>query len=223
MPWHKCQQNIGKIAQPTQTPSWPKTPQIEPWLVWDELDGDDGEPEPALKTKVLDGACIFANRAGWATGAGCALHQWAMAEDQELTVVKPEVCWQLPIRRHEEWEERTDGQEILRTTLGEYDRRGWGNGGEDFDWYCTTDSACHNSPEPMWRSHISELTALMGKKAYELLAAHCEACPASRCRQVGQYRLATAPSKQKSWLVATSFPKCGRFIALVPSETGCGQ
>ena len=148
--------------------------QIEPWLVWDELDGDDGEPEPALKTKVLDGACIFANRAGWATGAGCALHQWAMAEDQELTVVKPEVCWQLPLRRHEEWEERTDGQEILRTTLGEYDRRGWGNGGEDFDWYCTTDSACHNSPEPMWRSHISELTALMGKKAYALLAAHCQ-------------------------------------------------
>ena len=87
---------------------------------------------------------------------------------------KPEVCWQLPIRRHEEWEERTDGQEILRTTLGEYDRRGWGNGGEDFDWYCTTDSACHNSPEPMWRSHISELTALMGKESYELLAAHCE-------------------------------------------------
>src|SRR5690625_5867830 len=81
-----------------------------------------------------------------------------MAENQELTVVKPEVCWQLPIRRHEEWEERTDGQEILRTTLGEYDRRGWGNGGEDFDWYCTTDSACHNSPEPMWSSHISELT-----------------------------------------------------------------
>src|SRR5699024_554058 len=31
-----------------------------------------------------------------------------------------------------------------------------------------------NSPEPMWRSHISELTALMGKKAYELLAAHCQ-------------------------------------------------
>jgi len=26
----------------------------------------------------------------------------------------------------------------------------------------------------MWRSHISELTALMGKESYELLAAHCE-------------------------------------------------
>ena len=149
--------------------------ELEPWLVWDELDGDDGEPEPALKTPIVDGACIFANRAGWATGAGCALHQWAMAEGEELTVVKPEVCWQLPLRRHEEYEERPDGQEILRTTIGEYDRRGWGGGGEDFDWYCSADAACHTSPEPMWLSQKTELIALMGEECYEILAAHCSA------------------------------------------------
>lgn len=149
--------------------------ELEPWLVWDELDGDDGEPEPALKTPIVDGACIFANRAGWATGAGCALHQWAMAEGEELTVVKPEVCWQLPLRRHEEYEERPDGQEILRTTIGEYDRRGWGGGGEDFDWYCSTDAACHTSPEPMWRSQKTELIALMGEECYAILADHCAA------------------------------------------------
>lgn len=149
--------------------------ELEPWLVWDELDGDDGEPEPALKTPIVDGACIFANRAGWATGAGCALHQWAMAEGEELTVVKPEVCWQLPLRRHEEYEERPDGQEILRTTIGEYDRRGWGGGGEDFDWYCSTDAACHTSPEPMWCSQKTELIALMGEECYAILADHCAA------------------------------------------------
>ncbi len=32
-----------------------------------------------------------------------------MVEGEELTVVKPEVCWQLPLRRHEEYEERPDG------------------------------------------------------------------------------------------------------------------
>ena len=149
--------------------------ELEPWLVWDELDGDAGDPEPALKTPILDGACIFANRAGWATGAGCALHQWAMAEGEELTVVKPEVCWQLPLRRQEEYEERPAGPEILRTTIGEYDRRGWGGGGEDFDWYCSTDAACHTSPEPMWRSQKTELIALMGEECYAILADHCAA------------------------------------------------
>ncbi|MDN8633293.1 hypothetical protein [Corynebacterium kefirresidentii] len=151
------------------------TDELEPWLEWDELDGEDGEPEPALKTPIVDGACIFANRAGWATGTGCALHQWAVDAGEELTVVKPEVCWQLPLRRYEDYEERPDGQEILRTQIGEYDRRGWGNGGEDFDWYCSADSACHANPLPMWQSHEDELVALMGRESYEILAAHCKA------------------------------------------------
>ena len=147
--------------------------ELEPWLMWDELDGDDGEPEPALKTPVVEGACIFANRAGWETGAGCALHQWALAEGEDLTVVKPEVCWQLPLRRYEDYEERPDGVEILRTQIGEYDRRGWGSGGEDFDWYCSTDPACHNNPEPLWKSQKNELVALMGEASYAILAEHC--------------------------------------------------
>ena len=49
--------------------------ELEPWLEWDE--GEDGE-EPELKTPIVGGACIFANRAGWATGAGCALHQLSL-------------------------------------------------------------------------------------------------------------------------------------------------
>lgn len=148
--------------------------EMEPWLEWDELDDDDGNPEPALKTLTTAGACIFANRAGWATGAGCALHQWGAAEDKDLTVVKPEVCWQVPFRRIEAYEDRSDGVEILRTTIGEYDRRGWGNGGEDFDWYCTGDSGCHTAAEPVWQAQSAELRALMGDAPYELLAEHCQ-------------------------------------------------
>lgn len=154
--------------------------ELEPWLEWDELDGDDGEPEPALKTPIVDGACIFANRAGWGTGVGCAIHQWAVAEGRELTVVKPEVCWQLPIRRYEDWEERPDGQEILRTTIGEYDRRGWGGGGEDFDWYCSGDSRCHTADEPLWKSQKTELTALLGEEGYAILAKYLRAREVAR-------------------------------------------
>lgn len=171
--WQRRDEVLGDFDLEAN-PQFP-TDEVEPWLVWDELDGDDGEPEPALKTPVVDGACVFANREGWGTGAGCAIHQWALAEGEELTVVKPEVCWQLPLRRHEAYEERTDGVEILRTVIGEYDRRSWGNGGEDFDWYCTTDPSCHTSTEPMWRSQRTELIALMGEASYAILAEHCEA------------------------------------------------
>jgi len=148
----------------------------EPWLVWDELDDEEtGETEPALKTRVLRGACVFANRAGFTGGAGCALHGWALRHDVPVTVAKPEVCWQLPLRRLEDWETTPDGREMLRTTVTEYTRRGWGEGGEDFDWYCTSDPGCHTGSTGLWESCAEELTELIGAEAYALLAEHCRA------------------------------------------------
>lgn len=148
--------------------------ELEPWLVWDEEENDDGEMEPSLKTRTVDGGCIFANRHGWGTGAGCALHQWAVAEGEELTVVKPEVCWQVPIRRHEDYETRSDDVEILRTVISEYDRRAWGNGGEEFDWWCSSAPQCHTTTDPLWKTHREELVAVMGQRNYEILASHCQ-------------------------------------------------
>lgn len=148
---------------------------IAPWLEWDELENDEGEMEPALKTTTVDGACIFANRPGFAAGTGCALHGWALRNDVSITIAKPEVCWQLPLRRLEDYEDRSDGVEILRTTITEYTRRGWGNGGEDFDWYCTGDPACHSGDDPLWRTHSEELIALLGQRCYDIVAEHCRA------------------------------------------------
>ncbi|QPK83462.1 hypothetical protein G7Y29_01185 [Corynebacterium qintianiae] len=145
---------------------------LEPWLEWDE-----GEEEPSLKTTRVDGACIFANRADAETGPGCALHQWAVAEGRSVIGSKPEVCWQVPFSREDEWEERSDGEEILRTTIGEYDRRQWGGGGEDFDWWCTGDSNCHSGSggTPVWKSMKDELSALIGDAAYRVVEKHCSA------------------------------------------------
>ena len=53
-------------------------------------------------TRVVDGACIFLNRPGFAGGAGCALHLAAIDADESPMDWKPSVCWQLPIRV--EWE-----------------------------------------------------------------------------------------------------------------------
>lgn len=154
-------------------PTW-----LEPWLEWDEEDTEALDPDedegPHIKTKVVDGACIFANRPGHPTGPGCALHQWSMAEGRDIVGSKPEVCWQVPFSREDAWEERTDGQEILRTTIGEYHRRQWGGGGEDFDWWCTAAPACHTGATPVWQSMKDELIGLIGEEPYGVVAKHCE-------------------------------------------------
>lgn len=160
-----------RSAEEDESPA--ETEPLEPWLEWDELAGDDGQMEPALKTRVVDGACIFANRAGWHSGHGCALHQWALETGIDITEAKPEVCWLVPMRRDEAWETRDDGVEILRTVIGEYERRSWGDGGEDFDWWCSGAPRCHTAARPVWQSQETELRALMGDAGYEKLAQHC--------------------------------------------------
>ena len=91
----------------------------------------------ARKTKVVDGACIFLNRPGFPAGAGCALHQHAVLTGRPPHEAKPDVCWQLPIRRSYRTVERPDDTSYLEVTIAEYDRRGWGPGGHDLDWYCS--------------------------------------------------------------------------------------
>lgn len=147
---------------------------------WIETD-EDG----ARKTRVTGGACIFHNRPGFAPGtfadgAGCALHVLARAEGREPLQTKPDVCWQLPVRRSYATLERPDGTSYLQVTIGEYDRRGWGAGGHDLDWYCTGNPAAHVGDEPVFRSLRAELVELIGTTAYDVLAAHCEQLLAAR-------------------------------------------
>ncbi|WP_435826187.1 hypothetical protein [Nocardia asteroides] len=138
------------------------------------LELDELEDEPALRTRRFDGACIFLNRPGFAGGAGCALHIMAVRKGIEPLEVKPDVCWQLPIRRTQDWVERPDGEQILRTVVTEYDRRGWGPGGLDLDWYCTGSPDAHVGSKPVWQSYGPELRELLGASAYEELAKLCK-------------------------------------------------
>jgi hypothetical protein len=157
---------------------------------WTETD-EDG----ARKTRVVDGACIFHNRPvhdrpgsapagspepGFTDGAGCALHVLALAEGIEPLRTKPDVCWQLPLRRSYRTIERPDGTSYLEVTIAEYDRRSWGAGGHDLDWYCTGSPAAHGGAEPVFRSLRAELIELIGEAAYDVLAAHCEQVVAAR-------------------------------------------
>ena len=136
---------------------------------WVETD-EDGE----RKTAVVDGGCIFLNRPGFAGGEGCALHGLALREGIHPLETKPDVCWQLPIRRTFREVELPDGSSYLEVSIGEYDRRGWGPGGHDLDWYCSGNTEAHIAAEPVYVNNRAELVALMGEPAYDELVRHCE-------------------------------------------------
>lgn len=132
-----------------------------------------GDDENRRRTRRHDGACIFLNRPGFAAGEGCALHGMALQTGRHPVETKPEVCWQLPIRREQEWVDRPDETRILVSTVTEFDRRGWGEGGHDLSWYCSGAPEAHVGAEPVFVSNAAEITALIGAPAYAELARLC--------------------------------------------------
>jgi hypothetical protein len=142
---------------------------------WIEAD-EDGE----RKTAVHEGACIFLNRPGFDGGEGCSLHGWALRNGHHPLESKPNVCWQLPVRRLYRQVERSDKTSYTEVTIAEYDRRGWGEGGHDLDWYCSSNTEAHVAREPVYLSYEPELVEMMGQPAYDVLRGHCEAFVAAR-------------------------------------------
>lgn len=140
-----------------------------------EMDTVDGT-KPSRRTATRpDGPCVFLNDPDFPGGGGCALHGQALRDGKHPLEYKPDVCWQLPVRRDQEWTKRADGSKILLTVLAEFDRRGWGEGGHDLHWWCTSSPEAHVGTEPMYLSYGPELTALIGEKAYDELRTLCAA------------------------------------------------
>ena len=136
---------------------------------WVETD-DEGD----RKTRVSGGACIFHNSRDFEGGYGCSLHALALKEGVHFVETKPDVCWQLPLRRQFRTVTRTDETTYTEVTIGEYGRDGWGPGGHDLDWYCSSNTEAHGGDEPVFRSSEAELVALMGVAAYRVLVTFCE-------------------------------------------------
>jgi hypothetical protein len=169
----------GFVAQLTPD-EWQLMPEGEV-RTKDWVEKDD---EGSRKTRVVvaggQQACIFQNRPDAPQGAGCALHILAMKQGRSHVETKPDVCWQLPLKRAFREVERQDGTTYTEVTITEYDRRGWGPGGHDLDWYCSGNTEAHTAVEPVYLTHEPELVALMGQGAYDELVGHCEAHVRSR-------------------------------------------
>jgi hypothetical protein len=132
-----------------------------------------GDDENRRRTRRVDGACIYLNRPGFPGGEGCSLHALALRTGRHPLETKPEVCWQLPVRREQDWVDRPDGSRVLVSSVSEFDRRGWGEGGHDLHWWCTSSPEAHVGGEALYVSYAPELIALIGPAAYDELARVC--------------------------------------------------
>ena len=125
--------------------------------------GYEGQTHPGA-TRVVEGACIFLNRPGFAGGEGCALHLAAVAEGESPVDWKPSVCWQVPIRV----DRLDDGTRRLRRWRSD----DWGE--EGVAWTCTQDRTladAYTGPAPVVATLERELIALVGREVYVELRA----------------------------------------------------
>ncbi|MDE3204677.1 MAG: hypothetical protein KGQ66_10680 [Acidobacteriota bacterium] len=122
-------------------------------------------------TRLVDDACIFLNRPGFAAGPGCALHLAAVDAGREPSELKPDVCWQLPLRREDTTDDSTGR---VTSTVTQWDRRHWGAGGEEFHWWCTEAPEAFASRHPVYETMAAELRAMVGAVVYERLARYLD-------------------------------------------------
>jgi hypothetical protein len=137
------------------------------------------EEDGTLVSRLVDGACIFLNRPGFPGGAGCALHRAALERDEHPMVLKPNVCWQLPLRR----EDTTDEAGWVTSTVTQWDRKHWGEGGFEFHWWCTEAPEAFGGKAAVYRHMRKELIGLVGSPVYRMLAGYLDArvpAPADR-------------------------------------------
>jgi hypothetical protein len=130
------------------------------------LASEDG----ATTTRLVDGACIFLNRPGFAAGPGCALHTAALQLGERPLDWKPDVCWQLPLRL----DNSTDDHGYVTSTLREWKRRDWGAGGEEFHWWCTESSDAFVGRQPAYRYLHDEIIEMVGATVFARLVALLE-------------------------------------------------
>ena len=86
------------------------------------------------------------------------------------------MCWQLPLRRIDD--EQDDGTVTSRLT--EFGRDGWGEGGEDFAWWCTESPEAFTGRQAVYESMSVELRTMLGKKLHRQVVAYLDARKGSK-------------------------------------------
>ena len=121
-------------------------------------------------TRLVNDACIFLNRPGFPGGPGCALHRAALDRGERPLDLKPDVCWQLPLRR----EDTDDDDGHVTSTVREWDRKHWGEGGFEFHWWCTDAPDAFVGHRPVYEELREELIELCGQQIYDMVVTYLE-------------------------------------------------
>ena len=117
-------------------------------------------------TRKVKGACIFLNRHDFDGGGGCALHRGALAAGERPMDWKPDVCWQVPIHLDIHTDEYGHETVLVRA----WQRRDWGAGGNDFNWWCIEEDEAYVAASPVFETLADELTEMVGRDIYRQLA-----------------------------------------------------
>jgi hypothetical protein len=133
-------------------------------------DGFLDESGTATTTALIDDACIFLNRPGFAGGVGCAFHIAAGRLGVAHKELKPDVCWQLPLRR----EDTVSDSGHVTSKVHEWRRLDWGEAGEEFAWWCTEAPEAFTDDRPVITTLEDELRALVGDKIYTLIRGYLD-------------------------------------------------
>ncbi len=156
--------HVEKVAKQLRDDEWQYSKQGKQRGVWKKIGKDD------WCTRLVDDACIFLNRPGFSTGPGCALHVLALRKGVHFSETKPAVCWQLPLREVDR--EEDDGS--TTHVLTEFGRDGWGEGGDEFAWWCTEAPEAFTGGIPVYKSMEPELRAMLSDAVYEELARYLD-------------------------------------------------
>lgn len=125
-------------------------------------------------TALVDDACIFLNRPGFAGGAGCALHLAALDCGERPIDWKPTVCWQAPLRVVESTDEDAPGgvpgsvPDGVVVTVRPWTPADWGDGAA-MAWCCTSAPEAMVGDRPVLESLDAELRELAGDAVIDAL------------------------------------------------------
>ena len=122
-------------------------------------------------TALVDDACIFLNRVGFEGGPGCALHRAAMERNIPHLELKPDVCWQLPLRQIDLTDQNSG---YVTSMITQWDRKHWGEAGEDFHWWCTDAPEAFVGRVPAYEGLREELRAMTNDTVFAALVSYLD-------------------------------------------------
>ena len=102
---------------------------------------------------------------------GCALHRAALEAGERPLDWKPErvlAAAAAPRRRS------TDDERPRTYTLREWKRRDWGEGGDEFHWWCTDDPLAFRDREPVYETLRDEIVEMVGETPTTFVVGHVE-------------------------------------------------